>query len=92
VGGSRARVDPAATSDTGRRLRDKEARQHQLPQVRWPALQRELKRPVDSCPRDPEPSQRCVELFAPSSHVSALANVPTNSGIQDMFPYDRNPL
>jgi transposase len=46
-----------------------------------------------SCARSPpEPSQRCVELFAHSSHVSALANVPTTSGIQDMFPYDRNPL
>jgi hypothetical protein len=33
-----------------------------------------------------------VELFAPSSRVFALTNVPTISGIQDMFPYDRNPL
>jgi hypothetical protein len=37
-------------------------------------------------------SQRCVELFAPSSRVSALTNVPTISRIQGMFPYDRNPL
>jgi transposase len=38
---------------------------------------------------------RCLlsgEQFDPSSRVSTLANVPTTSGIQDMFPYDRNPL
>src|SRR5260370_7643617 len=40
----------------------------------------------------PAPSQVCIELFAPSSRVFALKNVPTISGIQDMFPYDRNPL
>ena len=46
-----------------------------------------------SCTRSPPgPSQRCVEPFAPSSPVSALASGPTISGIQDMFPYDRNPL
>jgi hypothetical protein len=39
-----------------------------------------------------EISRHCVELFAPSSRVSALANLPTISGIQAMFPYDRNPL
>ncbi len=33
-----------------------------------------------------------VELFAPSSRVFTLTNAPTISGIQDMFPYDRNPL
>jgi len=46
-----------------------------------------------TCARSPHaPSLRCIEPFAPSSHVSALANVPTISGIQAMFPYDRNPL
>jgi len=46
-----------------------------------------------TCARSPQaPSQVCIELFAPSSRVCTRTNVPTISGIQAMFPYDRNPL
>src|SRR6185436_19335167 len=39
-----------------------------------------------------EPSQALTEPSAPSSRSSALKNVPTISGMQAIFQYDRNPL
>jgi hypothetical protein len=39
-----------------------------------------------------EPSQALTAPSAPSSHSSVLKNVPTISGMQAMFQYDRNPL
>jgi len=37
-------------------------------------------------------SRAFTERYAPSSRSSVLKNVPTISGMQAMFPYDRNPL
>ena len=39
-----------------------------------------------------EPSQALTAPSAPSSRSSVLKNVPTISGMQAMFQYDRNPL
>src|SRR6202040_1222517 len=39
-----------------------------------------------------EPSQALTAPSAPSSRRSVLKNVPTISGMQAMFQYDRNPL
>ena len=38
-----------------------------------------------------EPSQALTAPSAPSSRSSVLKNVPTISGMQAMFQYDRNP-
>jgi transposase len=40
----------------------------------------------------PELFRPSIELFAPSSHRSALKNAPTISAMQGMLQYERNPL